>query len=391
MMFERFWQPHFALFLLLLGSLLGPAVAGAQSAAVPTVQWQYLPFDGAVYGLALSDDGSVLVAVIGYGFDPGGTLVGFDPATGAERWRVDIPESPSAAPIVENGVVYAGIGTLVTGRSAVYALDADTGAQRWRTDVTNSDIPATPVDGVTLAGDTLFVSRADGVLLALDSATGSERWTKELRKPPRGVPFVVDETVYVSTGFDGARIFAFDAATGDERWSFEQPDNPVTGPVVVDGLLYLSFTNGDLVAFDAATGAELWRAAGGPVGSDDPTPPRPGLPLVADGVAYVSGNGFSGAATLAFDALTGAQIWSAATGNFSASAPALDGDVLLVGSDSGDLLGLDAATGAEFWRVAIPNKIDIDLNQASPPLFSDGMIFVTDDLGGVIGLTAAGS
>ena len=350
-----------------------------------------MPADGAVFGRALSDDGADLVVVIGYGFDPGGTIVSLDPATGSVRWSVDVSESPSSDPIIVDGVVYAGIGSLVSGQSAVYAFDAATGNQLWKDEITNLELPATPVDGLVLGGDTLFVNRGDAVLLALDAGTGKERWKVDLDKPQRGAPFVDGDLVYVSTGFDGARIHAFDVATGDERWSFEEPENPVTGPVVADGLIYLTYIDGNLVAYDAATGEERWRALGGIVGADDPTPPSPGLPLVADGVVYVSGNGFAGAATLAFDALTGAPLWLAETGEFSASAPALDGGVLLVGSDTGDLLGLDATTGAELWRLAIPNKIDIDLNYASPPLVGGDRIYGVDDAGGFFGLETSSS
>jgi outer membrane protein assembly factor BamB len=76
----------------------------------------------------------------------------------------------------------------------------------------------------------------------------------------------------------------------------------------------------------------------------------------------------------------------AETGEFSASAPALDSGVLLVGSDSGELLGIDAANGSELWRLAIPNKIDIDLNRASPPLVGGDRIYGVNDTGGFFAL-----
>src|SRR5262245_52440322 len=141
-MLRRLGSPYFALFFALTALLIGGTPAYAQGNAAPAVSWQYTPADGAVYGIAHSADGAYLVGVIGFGFDPGGKIVSLDPANGEERWSVDIPESPSADPVVANGIVYAGIGTLITGNSAVYSLDAATGAQRWRTDVTNHDLPA---------------------------------------------------------------------------------------------------------------------------------------------------------------------------------------------------------------------------------------------------------
>ena len=104
------------------------------------------------------------------------------------------------------------------------------------------------------------------------------------------------------------------------------------------------------------------------------------------GTLFVSSNGFGGAHTVALDAQTGRELWKTPTGDFSAGAPALLDDVLLVGSDSGDLLALDPASGAELWRVAIPNQIEIDLDQSSPALVSGAMIFARDKLGGVVAL-----
>ncbi|MEZ4506695.1 MAG: PQQ-binding-like beta-propeller repeat protein [Thermomicrobiales bacterium] len=127
------------------------------------------------------------------------------------------------------------------------------------------------------------------------------------------------------------------------------------------------------------------------MGEQDPgtgTYPRPGLPFVVDGTLYVSSNGFGGAHTAALDALTGEPRWSVPTGDFSAGAPAMVDGVLLVGSDTGDLLGLDPVTGAELWRVAIPEKIDLDLNQATPPLTGNGWIYTRDETGGVAALIA---
>jgi outer membrane protein assembly factor BamB len=141
-----------------------------------------------------------------------------------------------------------------------------------------------------------------------------------------------------------------------------------------------------MVAFDPLTGEERWRVYAGELDEEVGIDPYPGFPLIADGVLYVSSNGFAGAYTVALDAATGAELWKVQTGEFSAEAPALGDGALLVGSDSGDLLALDPATGAERWRVAIPNKIDVDLNQASPALVAGNLIFVRDELGGVVGV-----
>jgi eukaryotic-like serine/threonine-protein kinase len=358
----------------------------AQTPPSPHLLWNYALTDGATYGLGMSGDGSELIAAIGFGFDPGGQIVSLDPATGAVRWLVETDEAPSADPIVIDGVVYAGIGSLVGGGAAVYALDAGSGAVLWETDIERGDLPATPIDAVTLSNGTLYVNRGDATLLALDAATGELKWEFDMQKPSRGAPFVEGDTVYVSTGFDGGRIFALDAATAEVRWSVEDRENPVTGPVLANGLLYVPYTSGDMVAYDPATGDERWRTMAGLRDEEGDMNPRPGLPMVAEGVLYTSSNGFAGANTVALDAATGEELWSVPTGDFSAGAPLLFEGVLLVGSDTGDLLALDPATGAELWRIAIPDAIDNDLDQASPPLAVGERIYVRDRAGGVVAI-----
>jgi outer membrane protein assembly factor BamB len=241
---------------LLIGLIALGSVAARQTSP-PAPVWTYEFTDGAAYGLGLSEDGGTLIAVVGFGFDTGGTIISLDPATGEEIWAFSTEEGASADPIVVDGVVYAGMGSLVGGGAAVYALDATAGAELWRADIMNHELPATPVDAVVFADGKLFVNRADATLLKLDAASGQIEWSLDIQKPSRGAPAVAGDTVYVSTGFDGARILAIDNQDGTVRWSVEDPVNPVTGPVLANGFLYVPFVDGELAALDPATGDEL--------------------------------------------------------------------------------------------------------------------------------------
>src|SRR5215211_5822802 len=105
---------YLSLFLAMLGLVAGAGGVLAQ-AGEPALSWHYELTDGAASGLGISGDGETLVAVIGFGFDPGGQIVSLDPANGEVRWHVDTPEGASADPSVVDGVVYAGMGSLVGG------------------------------------------------------------------------------------------------------------------------------------------------------------------------------------------------------------------------------------------------------------------------------------
>jgi outer membrane protein assembly factor BamB len=117
--------------------------------------------------------------------------------------------------------------------------------------------------------------------------------------------------------------------------------------------------------------------------------PNPGLPLIIGDTIFVSSNGFAGAYTVALDAQSGQELWMTKTGDFSAEMPALFGEALLVGSDNGDLLALDPATGTERWRIPVSNRIEVALDQSSPPLTANGLIFVRNEIGSVVALGLA--
>src|SRR5437867_60768 len=82
-----------------------------------------------------------------------------------------------------------------------------------------------------------------------------------------------------------------------------------------------------------------------------------GAPSVANGRVYVGSSAPTGNNFFAFDAVTGAQAWSANIGYFSTcfnvgigSTCAISGTVVSVGGGDTAYYGLDANTGAQLWR-----------------------------------------
>ena len=124
-------------------------------------------------------------------------------------------------------------------------------------------------------------------------------------------------------------------------------------PTVVNGVVYVS---GDkLYAFNATSGAPMWSATTGAGG---------GPPAVASGVVYVTGDKL-----YAFDATTGAQRWSAAIG-VGGSSPAVANGVVYVNRDK--VYAFDAASGAPRWSAAIGVG-------GSAPAVANGVVYVTGD------------
>lgn len=131
-----------------------------------------------------------------------GTLIALDPADGGVRWRYGDPDDGISDATVRDGVVYA------ADRDAVVALEA--GDRRWRTPFEHNRW----IRGVT--ADRVIVKHQSD-LYGLDAATGNEQWVVENEDRTRVA--VHDETMYVASSADGARIRAIDLEDGDERWT----------------------------------------------------------------------------------------------------------------------------------------------------------------------------
>jgi outer membrane protein assembly factor BamB len=137
-----------------------------------------------------------------------------------------------------------------------------------------------------------------------------------------------------------------------------------SSPEVVNGVVYIGSEDGSLYVFNAQTGAQLWSAAtGSSIGSS---------PAVANGVVYVGSDDDS---LYAFNVQTGAKLWSAATGSSITSSPAVANGVVYVGSDDDSLYAFNAQTGAKLWSAATGNSI------TSSPAVANGVVYVGSDDG----------
>lgn len=112
---------------------------------------------------------------------PGSDAVfAYDPATGAERWRVDYPGGYSVTPrpVFGCGLVYVSSGY---DKPVLYAIDPSGRGNvteshvRWRMD---RGAPLTP--SVVVVGDDLYCVADNGVATCLDARSGVEHWRERL-------------------------------------------------------------------------------------------------------------------------------------------------------------------------------------------------------------------
>jgi hypothetical protein len=250
-------------------------------------------------------------------------------------------------------------------RWAIVALDAETGAQEWVANWGDPGLYSGPSDiAASRDGDTIVVTGGtrtefadpDGqlVTIAFDAATGAERWTSIYNgsQGHDGARSIVldpkNDTFYVAgvtTGVDGGDLdyllLAYDIASGDQLWVTRWAgidthglDSPfalgidpkgdaiyATGWSAGPGEYNLDYGT---IAVDTATGGILWDARYDGVGVHAPDEVF-GLTVSPKGdQVFVTGlsDDVAGGppfdvnydyATVAYDALTGAQLWDART------------------------------------------------------------------------------
>lgn len=274
-----------------------------------------------------------------------------------------------------------GWGTPAADPSTVYFLTAahelqarhvDTGGLRWSVHTGEPGL-TTAGSNVALAGD--LVVAGDYNVVAVDRRDGVLRWrfTPTDGYAP-GMYLGATNGDLVFAGSPAGRLYAIDHRTGTARWSYALAGGgdrttmfqPVSeGNLVVSGYTTFAAPNsGGVVALEVATGREHWRTA-------FPPPPRAGLDagwaggpvLTAEVVIATRADGV----VVAFDRRTGAVRWTLPTWTSPTLAPgdrqdrdlrplACTGNLLFVGSLSGEVIAYDLADRSERWRYASPSN-----------------------------------
>jgi len=154
--------------------------------------------------------------------------------------------------VAEDRVYVAGHG------GDVQALELGSGRSLWRA-TTDLDLSGGPAfgEGLVVAGTIA------GQVLALDAATGAERWRVAVGGEVLSAPAISAGLVIVRT-VDG-RLRAFRVSDGTEAWSYEQPVPRLTlrgngAPIISGDMVLAGFDNGKVVALALATGDLLWTA-----------------------------------------------------------------------------------------------------------------------------------
>lgn len=219
-------------------------------------------------------------------------------------------------------------------------------------------------------------------------------WSAQGLGPGYSSAVVVAGTVYV-TGMDDQNqgiLFAF-GTDGSPKWKTPYgPEFVKAGPAptgtrgtpTVDGdRVFLMTGFAKLVSFDAAKGQVLKTVD--LVEKFGPKRAQFGFAesVLVDGQKLICAPGGSDASLVALDKNTGEVVWqtkglSQATGYCSARIVEHGGRRLVLTMLAAGVVAVDAATGEVVWQHDYPHRAAV---QPNPPLYADGMVYVSSGMG----------
>lgn len=296
-----------------------------------------------------------------------GTVVALELASGALAWQQAGPAGRQRTLASGRLCLFASsfdLSPIPAPGAALVALDPAGGDELWRYPTLAHSLSAPAADdGV------VYLTSSDGQLHAVDAATGTRRWQLAHGAWAAEAP-AANGRVVVAGGRDST-LRAY-TAQGAPLWSYEA-EAAFAGPIRLSGgVVYACCWDGGVYALDARSGALRWRLA--PERGQGTTSP----PAIAGGRVFVGSRVYGnptarahpGYALLALDAKTGKELWRHATPKHIGAAPAVAGDLVLVGADDGTLRALDAASGEQRWQLALGAR------PVAAPQIDDGALYV---------------
>jgi outer membrane protein assembly factor BamB len=290
-----------------------PAAARYQEADLAlshplTVKWRYAS-DQASNFTPATDEKTVFLPLAG------GTLVALNLADGQLRWKAEAGGEFSAAPVVDEHVVYV----------------------------------ATQYPGVEK-------NTIRGTLQALSKDTGITLWMRTLQSPVRGSLAAGPASLFA--GAANGSVYAFDKSTGRTGWVNQYGDEFDAQPMLSGNRLYIGSLGGWLSALDQSNGNVVWRyRARGPIHGS--------IAITNSTVFFGSGDSY----VYAVKERQGKLLWKRRTGAGVQAVAAVDSGLLASSLDNFAYF-LSLKKGAVLWRQLLPGRIP-----ARPVTATDGALF----------------
>jgi hypothetical protein len=279
-----------------------------------------------------------------------GVFRAVDLRTGAVRWETAVNTDGvqyffhGDPAVVGERIVAAA--DRATGASA-HAFDRRTGKEAWRHAIGRG--AAGPLASL---GAFVYVAPIEGQLMAFDAASGAVRWTVPIKVPGFEGPAAADGRV-LAGAVDG-HVHSLDGMTGRELWRRQLGAAVVTTPLIVGSDVYIGTADGTFHRLAAGDGRLLGSrkvdAVLKPASAPVPSPPGV-LVLLNDASADYR-------RIVALSPTLDVVRWQVdAEKNWTTSRIFTWGDVLVMGTTTGDVTGYCAKTGARAWTENVKGSV----------------------------------
>ncbi len=301
---------------------------------------------------------------------------GFTPPL-TTKWIKDLG-GPVSYPVTANGLVFVTVGNPYgSPGTQLFALNLSTGDVVWQKAIAGTQYwSASAYDK-----GQLFVVNNDGLLQAFGAdAVGALHWSVQMPNEYAfsSAPVAHHGQIFLCGAGSGGLLYAVDEATGSVKWMKDVRNGDYSSPAVGEGGVYVVFP-GQYYRIDEETGAEDWHVSKEYSGGGGNTPVyhdhklqflkhvldagtgKELSQLPSDRQASFwqnqAGGNFEMAlkrSTLrAIDLNTNNVVWQFKGDGALTTAPIVINDVVVIGSETGELYLLDAATGANMWSTNV--------------------------------------
>jgi outer membrane protein assembly factor BamB len=271
------------------------------------------------------------------------------------KWRYESDQTSNLTPTTDGKTVY-----LPLANGILVALNAADGKLRWRADAGGEFSAAPVVDEHVLYLATQYpgveAKTVRGTLRAISKDTGITLWLRTLPSPVRGSVAPGGNVVF--GGAANGSVYAFNKQNGLTIWMNQYGDSFEGHPVFWQNRLYIGSVGGWLLALDGSSGQTVWRyhtrgAIRGSIG------------IANTVIIFGSDDNY----VYAFDEWRGKLVWKRRTGAAVQDVEAVATGVLACSFDNFAYL-FSLKKGAVVWRQLLPGRIP-----AKPVVASDGALF----------------
>jgi outer membrane protein assembly factor BamB len=305
-----------------------------------------------------------------------GEVVAMSADKGRRLWAIKTKLSLSAGPEVAGGLV-----VVASSDGDVVTLDATNGAERWRKSI-GSEVLARPL----VVNDVVVIRTVDGHIEGLATQDGATRWSVDEQVPRltlRGTSPPVLAGDRIIAGFDSGKVLAIDPRNGEVLWDAivnaphgrteleRLADIDAPARVAGDDIFVVGFQG--RVAMLAQDSGQIWWAR-------DASSYR-GFTMDDENLYLTNAD----SVVMAMRRADGSVLWEQDTmKRRGLTAPAIDGDALVVGDFEGYLHWLDKTTG----EVVARSKTDGE-RITNSAVTSDAGVFVQTDSGKLLAFRSA--